>query len=286
MRTIMAAQGHTPQRSAPAALESSERAWRGWGCISRALREVASRRQFNNRVVGGRCRNSWLQFPRKRHSAQRAACMSRARDRERGSSPRAAASDDGSVLVHTETLFRGAVAFLPTILVAIAFVVITFVDVGALAQQIQGLNATHIRSARLSPPPPPPVFVPPTFLSFTRLRCTRGGTPKLMRLLAPLANELRRTEPHTLTFQLLRSEQEPDLLLLWERFRSRADMLRLHQATAAYGNFRQQLVRSGVVEEATQSSWASTNVGFSGRQHARLSNRSSPRTRKHRGRRV
>ena len=210
--------------------------------------------------------------------------MSRARDRERGSSPRAAVDD--SVLVHTETLFRGVVAFLPTILVAIAFVAITFVDVGALAQRFQG-NATHIRSARPTPPPPPPpVFVPPTFSSFTRLRCGRGGTPELMRLLAPLANELRRAEPRTLTFQLLRSEQEPDVLLLWERFRSRADMLRLHQATAAYGDFRRQLVRSGVVEETTHGSWVSTDVGFSGRQRARLSNQSSPRTRKYRGRRV
>ena len=208
--------------------------------------------------------------------------MSHVRERERDSSPRA--SDD-SILDHTETLFRGAVAFLPTILVAIAFVAITFVDVGALAQHFQG-NATHIRSAMPPPPPPPPIVVPPTFLSFTRLRCRRGGMPEVMRLLAPLANELRRAEPRTLTFQLLRSEQEPDVLLLWERFRSRADMLRLHQATAAYGDFRRQLVRSGVVEETTHSSWVSTDVGFSGRQHARLSNHSSPRTRKYRGRRV
>ena len=209
--------------------------------------------------------------------------MSHVRERERDSSPRAASDD--TVLDHTETLFRGAVAFLPTILVAIAFVAITFVDVGALAQHFQG-NATHIRSATPAPPPPPPIYVPPTFLSFTRLRCRRGGTPEVMRLLAPLANELRRTEPRTLTFQLLRSEQEPDVLLLWERFRSRADMLRLHQATAAYGDFRRQLVRSGVVEETTHSSWVSTDVGFSGRQRARLSNQSSPRTRKYRGRRV
>ena len=208
--------------------------------------------------------------------------MSRARDRERGSSPRAAVDD--RVLDHTETLFRGVVAFLPTILVAIAFVAITFVDVGALAQRFQG-NATHIRSARPTPPPPP-IFVPRTFSSFTRLRCRRGGMLELMRLLAPLANDLRRTEPRTLTFQLLRSEQEPDVLLLWERFRSRADMLRLHQATAAYGDFRRQLVRSGVVEETTHSSWVSTDVGFSGRQRVRLSNQSSPRTRKYRGRRV
>ena len=205
--------------------------------------------------------------------------MSHVRERERYSSPRAASDD--SILDHTETLLRGAVAFLPTILVAIAFVAITFVDVGALAQHFQG-NATHIRSAMPPPPPPPPIVVPPTFLSFTRLRCRRGGMPEVMRLLAPLANELRRTEPRTLTFQLLRSEQEPDVLLLWERFRSRADMLRLHQATAAYAEFHRQLVRSGVVEETTHSSWLSTDVGFSGRQHARLPNQSSPR-RKYRG---
>ena len=210
--------------------------------------------------------------------------MSRVRGRERGSIPRA--SDD-SVLDHTETLFRGAIAFLPTILVAIAFVAITFVDLGALAQQIQG-NATHIRSATPQSPPPPPIFVPRTFSSFTRLRCRRGGTLELMRLLAPLANDLRRTEPRTLTFQLLRSEQEPDMLLLWERFRSRADMLRLPQATAAYVKFRQQLVRSGVIEETTHSSWLSTDVGFSSHQHARLSNQSSSRRnyRGLRGRRV
>ena len=47
-----------------------------------------------------------------------------------------------------------------------------------------------------------------------------------------------------------------------------------------------QLVRSGVVEETTHSSWVSTDVGFSGRQRARLPDQSSPRTRKHRGRRV
>ena len=209
-------------------------------------------------------------------------CMPRVAERERGS--RAAVDD--SVLDHIEALFRGIVAFLPTILVAVAFVAITFVDVGALAQQIQGLNATHARSTRPTPPtPPPPVVVPPTFSSFTRLRCRRGGTAEVMRLLAPLANELRRTEPRMLTFQLLRSEQEPDVLLLWERFRSRADMLRLHQATAAYGHFRRQLERSGVVEETTHNSWVSTDVGFSGRQRARLSDQSSPRTRKHRGRR-
>ena len=209
-------------------------------------------------------------------------CMPRVAERERGS--RAAVDD--SVLDHTEALFRGIVAFLPTILVAVAFVAITFVDVGALAQQIQGLNATHARSTRPTPPtPPPPVVVPPTFSSFTRLRCRRGGTAEVMRLLAPLADELRRTEPRMLTFQLLRSEQEPDVLLLWERFRSRADMLRLHQATAAYGHFRRQLERSGVVEETTHNSWFSTDVGFSGRQRARLSDQSSPRTRKHRGRR-
>ena len=209
-------------------------------------------------------------------------CMPRVAERERGS--RAAVDD--SVLDHTEALFRGIVAFLPTILVAVAFVAITFVDVGALAQQIQGLNATHARSTRPTPPtPPPPVVVPPTFSSFTRLRCRRGGMAEVMRLLAPLANELRRTEPRMLTFQLLRSEQEPDVLLLWERFRSRADMLRLHQATAAYGHFRRQLERSGMVEETTHNSWVSTDVGFSGRQRARLSDQSSPRTRKHRGRR-
>ena len=209
-------------------------------------------------------------------------CMPRVAERERGS--RAAVDD--SVLDHTEALFRGIVAFLPTILVAVAFVAITFVDVGALAQQIQGLNATHARSTRPTPPtPPPPVVVPPTFSSFTRLRCRRGGTAEVMRLLAPLADELRRTEPRMLTFQLLRSEQEPDVLLLWERFRSRADMLRLHQATAAYGHFRRELERSGVVEETTHNSWVSTDVGFSGRQRARLSDQSSPRTRKHRGRR-
>ena len=214
-------------------------------------------------------------------------------------------SHTDSVLDHTETLLRGAVAFLPTILVATAFVVITFVDVGALAQQIHGnatrhpftsrgmhgtgytsgtgytAQATQNRAGFLLPESqplsPPPLFVLPTFLSFTRLRCRRGNTPELMRLLAPLANDLRRTEPRTLTFQLLQSEQEPDVLLLWERFRSRADMLRLHQATSAYVEFRRQLVRSGVVVETTHSSWLSTDVGFSGRQHARLSNQSSPR---------
>ena len=197
----------------------------------------------------------------------------------RGAKPTA---DSDSVLDHTETVFRGASAFLPTFLVVIAFVAIAFVDVGALAQQFHG-NATHIRLD--TPPPRPPVFVPPTFLSFTRLRCRRGGTSELMRLLAPLAKNLRRAAPHTLTFQLLRSEQEPDVLLLWERFRSRADMLRLHQATAAYAEFHRQLVRSGVVEETTHSSWLSTDVGFSGRQHARLSNQSS-RRRKYRGGRL
>ena len=199
----------------------------------------------------------------------------------RGAKP---TEDSDSVLDHTETVFRGASAFLPTFLVVIAFVAIAFVDVGALAQQFHG-NATHIRPDM--PPPRPLVFVPPTFLSFTRLRCRRGGTSELMRLLAPLAKNLRRAAPHTLTFQLLRSEQEPDVLLLWERFRSRADMLRLRQA-AAFVEFQRRLDQTGVVEETTASSWFSTDVGFSGRQHARLSNQSSSARRgaKRRGLRV
>ena len=158
-----------------------------------------------------------------------------------------------------ETLIRLAFTFLPTILVAVIFLVMSFVDVQALAQQLQG-NATSI----VLPPPPPPPYVPPTSLTITSWRCRSGGAPEVLRLLAPLADVIRRAEPHTLAFQLLQSEKEPDSLLLVERFRSHADMLRPHRSSRAYVEFRRLLGRSGCSEdEATE--WLSTAVGYANR---------------------
>ena len=163
-----------------------------------------------------------------------------------------------------EAVVRTVFAFLPTIVVALIFLAMSFVDVQALAEQLRG-NATHVRIVLPPPPPPsPPPFVPPTLLSITQLRCLTGAVdPGLLRLLVPLADAVRRTEPHMLAFELLRSELAPDGLLLLERFRSRADMPRPQRSSPAYLAFKRQLARAGIVDDAKgSSSWLSTDVGF------------------------
>ena len=167
-----------------------------------------------------------------------------------------------------DDIARASFAFLPTILVALIFVTMSLVDVPTVALQQFAANMSfslHLRPLSEMQPPPPPPPMPQTFLFVGRLRCRPGGAPQLMKLLEPLADAVERSEPHTLTYQVLRSDRNSDELLLLERYRSRADMLEPHKSSPAFLEFKRQLALSGVVEEKSGSSWLSTEVGFASR---------------------
>tara|TARA_B110001452_G_scaffold53173_1_gene40587 strand:- start:38 stop:664 length:627 start_codon:yes stop_codon:yes gene_type:complete len=170
-----------------------------------------------------------------------------------------------------EDFARVTITFLPTIVVAALFLLMSFVEIPTAALQQMASNMTLMHALPRPaawPPPPPPPPQPQTFLFVGRLRCKRGGAAEVMRLLEPLAEAVQRTEPHTLTYQVLRSDRDPDELLLLERYRSRADMLEPHKSSTAFVEFKRQLALLGVVEEKTGSSWLSTGVGFASRDPA------------------
>ena len=124
--------------------------------------------------------------------------------------------------------------------------------------------------------------VPPTLLFLARFRCRSvAARDQLVALLTPLCAAIERSEPHTLTYQVLQSDQRPDEVLILERFRSRADMLVPHKQGTAFLEFKRQLDESSLVVEATGSSWLSTEVGFAerGPQSAPLKMRVSARVR-------
>ena len=69
-------------------------------------------------------------------------------------------------------------------------------------------------------------------------------------------------EPQTLQYEILRSDRNPDQVLILERYVSRDYMLEPHKSSPAFQEFKRRLANADILLDKEGSSWLSTAAGI------------------------
>jgi quinol monooxygenase YgiN len=104
------------------------------------------------------------------------------------------------------------------------------------------------------------------FVLVVKLQLRAGGVPLFTELWAPLAAHCRAHEPETLTYELSEGIDEPDMVIIYERYTSRAALETTHNSSAAFKAFGAALAAEpGLVLSRHKASYWESGVGFAGR---------------------
>ena len=103
---------------------------------------------------------------------------------------------------------------------------------------------------------------PKTFVFLARFQCKPGKASALFDLLRPVCKHCEVSEPDTLQYEVLQSDQNPESVLLIERYTSRAAMLEPHKSSAAFQRFKRALEAADILADKAGSSWLSTDHGM------------------------
>ena len=94
-----------------------------------------------------------------------------------------------------------------------------------------------------------------------KLKTMPGRAREWIDAWTPLAKYCKEHEPRTLSYEASISDKEPDTVLIFERFVTKADLTDIHQLSAPFIAFRSHPAQSVVLEKDGHSYYES-NVGF------------------------
>ena len=117
-------------------------------------------------------------------------------------------------------------------------------------------------SAATAEAPPRSVFV---LLVQMKLNAAMGGAAALKAAWAALAEDVRKSEPNCLSYELCEDVDDPNSIIIYERYLHRSDLEGAHNSGAVFKAFGKRLGEGdlkGLVVSKSKSFFVESNVGF------------------------
>ena len=91
------------------------------------------------------------------------------------------------------------------------------------------------------------------FVLVIRLKTAPGMAKEWLAAWAPLAAFCRAHEPNTLSYEAAISDKDADVILIYERYVTKADLTEVHQQSALFLAFRAHPAQAHVLEKEGNS---------------------------------
>ena len=135
---------------------------------------------------------------------------------------------------------------------------------GSLVGAVALLGLVHIKS--LTPswclPIKKRVYV---LLVTMKLNPAMGGLETFKKAWKPLADDVRSKEPNCLSYELCENEEDPNSIIIYERYIAKSDLTGKHNEGIIFKAFGKRLGEQdlkGLVVEKSKSFYYETNVGY------------------------
>ena len=98
----------------------------------------------------------------------------------------------------------------------------------------------------------------------------KGGLQAFLAAWQPLAKFCLENEPNTLSYELAYGEEDPNEIIIYERYVTKSDLVDVHHKGAAFLAFGKRIgpdgPLAGLVLNKTKATYFESNVGYMGRE--------------------
>jgi len=98
-----------------------------------------------------------------------------------------------------------------------------------------------------------------------KLNPAMGGLETFKKAWKPLADDVRSKEPNCLSYELCENEEDPNSIIIYERYIAKSDLTGKHNEGIIFKAFGKRLGEQdlkGLVVEKSKSFYYETNVGY------------------------
>eukprot|EP00735_Rhodelphis_limneticus_P010019 TRINITY_DN2905_c0_g1::TRINITY_DN2905_c0_g1_i1::g.4221::m.4221 TRINITY_DN2905_c0_g1::TRINITY_DN2905_c0_g1_i1::g.4221 ORF type:complete len:154 (+),score=16.08,ABM/PF03992.11/3.8e-09 TRINITY_DN2905_c0_g1_i1:45-464(+) len=100
------------------------------------------------------------------------------------------------------------------------------------------------------------------FVLIVNIRLKPGTVPRFFELWHPLANYVRANEPNTLAYEACISTDDENVIMIYERYRTRDDLHVVHKSSEAYKIFSEKLKEADIVADKSGQSYFESDIGY------------------------